>query len=140
LRQDDQVKNFYGNFFKKFLFYRKYFQAVVLLQPLAGQEGGHLLVAAVQAEGDFVGEFVEAAAVHTDGAAAADLRVAALGAGGRDFVTEADQEIIRQLRQGFQENLYFHRRQIVAKVGHRSGCHEIIPVSVSNTTTLSLPH
>lgn len=60
-----------------------------------------MFVVAVQTYGDLVGEFVEAAAVQADGAAAANLLVAAPGAGGGDFVTEADQKIIRHFSQGF---------------------------------------
>lgn len=75
---------------------------------------------AIQANCNFMGQFVKIAAVQTDGPAPAKLRVAALRAGRGNLVAEPDKEIFRQISYDLQKSLYFQRGKIVAEISHCS--------------------
>jgi hypothetical protein len=68
-----------------------------------------------------MGQFVKGAAVQADRAAAAELRVAAARAGGRDFVTKADEQVHRQFFHGFEKYFDFQRLEIMAEIFHGDG-------------------
>lgn len=75
---------------------------------------------AIQANCNFMGQFVKIAAVQTDGPAPAKLRVAALRADRGNLVAEPNKETLRQVGYDFQKSLYLQRGKIVAEISHCS--------------------